>query len=435
MDQSNIKNLAPVSAGVSSGEGVSLPSTSSGLTTQKAMVGELLPPGAASTKPGKPGAVKQNKKIRGPTARRPLRGVGVEAGKEGAGKHCERVAPEPKPAPNQPPSTPQGGNQQPGKRPRVTGATPPEAVRTAKRPRDSGQRVGSYADAAAPRDMKVVITKKDDPEAGFTGAELDSFREAICEAADKHAEEGKPPLRFQGTKMTGNSITVTASDRHSRDWILEMAVSAHPLPEHELEAIELSKIVRLQRAMLWIQGKWTPPLPMVFKRLEVQNPGLNTRHWRVYDRKDEPKGLRLVLGVDEASVEVLRGLNFRPYLRLDRAHLTLLGRPRPRSPVSGEPEAGGDAKEPPVPISEGEGTSPLLRKRGPPTAESPIPLEVEEGLLRGEVGVTSMEIGVSGEVGVTSVEIGVSGGDKETPPTETTLEPENGEGVLGNTLS
>ena len=418
MENSKQKQIAPVSASVSLGDGASLPSTSSGLTTQKAMVGELLPPGATSTKPGKPGAVKHNKKIRGPTARRTLRGAGEVAGKEGVGKHRGRVAPEPKPAPNQPPSTPQDGNQQPGKRPRVTGATPPEAVRAAKRPRDCGRSVGSYADAASPRDMKVVITKKADPEAGFTGAELETFREAICVAADKQDGEGKSPLRFHSTKMTGNSIIVTASDKHSRDWILEMAVSAHPLPGHELEAIELSKIVRLQRAMLWIQGKWTAPLPMVFKRLEMQNPGLNTRQWRVYYRKDEPKGLRLVMGVDEASIEVLRGTNFRPYLRLDRAHFSLMDRPRPNSPVSGKPEAGGDAKEPPVPIGEGEGTSPLLRTCGPLTAESPIPPELEEGLLRGEDGAASRETEISGR-------------STDAPPMETALAPETGEVVPG----
>ena len=61
-------------------------------------------------------------------------------------------------------------------------------------------------------------------------------------------------------------------------------------------------------------------------RLRRLNRGLDTRNWRVYERKEEPKGVRrLVLSIDTPSVAVLEGLRWRPFSGVGQAVFSLLG--------------------------------------------------------------------------------------------------------------
>jgi hypothetical protein len=50
-----------------------------------------------------------------------------------------------------------------------------------------------------------------------------------------------------------------------------------------------------------------------FLRLRRLNRGLDTRHWRVYERKEEPNGIRLVLSTFTTSVTALEGMGWRPF--------------------------------------------------------------------------------------------------------------------------
>ena len=60
-------------------------------------------------------------------------------------------------------------------------------------------------------------------------------------------------------------------------------------------------------------------------RLQRLNQGLDTRHWRVYEHKEEPNGVRLVFSIDTTSVAALEGLSWRPFSGVGRATYSLLG--------------------------------------------------------------------------------------------------------------
>jgi hypothetical protein len=60
-------------------------------------------------------------------------------------------------------------------------------------------------------------------------------------------------------------------------------------------------------------------------RLRRLNRGLDTRNWRVYERKEEPNGVHLVLSIDTAFITVLEGLQWRPFSGVGQATFTLLG--------------------------------------------------------------------------------------------------------------
>jgi len=53
--------------------------------------------------------------------------------------------------------------------------------------------------------------------------------------------------------------------------------------------------------------------------------GLDTRQWRVYERREESKGVRLVLSIDTDSVSLLEKVRWRPYSGVGQTTFSLLG--------------------------------------------------------------------------------------------------------------
>jgi len=55
------------------------------------------------------------------------------------------------------------------------------------------------------------------------------------------------------------------------------------------------------------------------------NQGLDTRHWRVYERREESNRVRLVLSIDAASVTVLERLKWRLFSGVGQVTFSILG--------------------------------------------------------------------------------------------------------------
>jgi hypothetical protein len=64
---------------------------------------------------------------------------------------------------------------------------------------------------------------------------------------------------------------------------------------------------------------------MYFLLLRRLNRGLDTRQWKVYERREDPNGVRLVLSIDTASVTILEGLKWGPFSGVRQAIFSLLG--------------------------------------------------------------------------------------------------------------
>jgi hypothetical protein len=62
-----------------------------------------------------------------------------------------------------------------------------------------------------------------------------------------------------------------------------------------------------------------------FLRLRRLNRGLDTRHWGVYESKEEPKEVRLVLSIDTTYIATLEGMGWRPFSGVGQAIYSLLG--------------------------------------------------------------------------------------------------------------
>jgi hypothetical protein len=87
-----------------------------------------------------------------------------------------------------------------------------------------------------------------------------------------------------------------------------------------LKVVGLDALPTYKRVVAWFPG-----LMEDMERLRRLNQGLDTGNWRVYERREEPNGVRLVLSIDTASVTMLEGLRWRPFRGVGQAVFSLLG--------------------------------------------------------------------------------------------------------------
>ena len=71
-----------------------------------------------------------------------------------------------------------------------------------------------------------------------------------------------------------------------------------------LKLVGLVALFTYKRVVAWFPGP-AEDAERYLLRLRRLNQGLGTRQWRVYERRDESNGVRLVLSIDAASVSVL----------------------------------------------------------------------------------------------------------------------------------
>jgi hypothetical protein len=71
-----------------------------------------------------------------------------------------------------------------------------------------------------------------------------------------------------------------------------------------LKLVVLDALPTYKRVVAWFPGP-EEDVERYLLWLCRLNQGLDTRHWRVYERRKESNGVRLVLSIDAASVSVL----------------------------------------------------------------------------------------------------------------------------------
>jgi hypothetical protein len=74
-----------------------------------------------------------------------------------------------------------------------------------------------------------------------------------------------------------------------------------------LKVVGLDALPTYKRVGAWFPGP-VEATEQYFLRLCRLNRGLDTGNWRVYKRKEEPNGVRLVLSINTVSVTMLEGL-------------------------------------------------------------------------------------------------------------------------------
>lgn len=148
----------------------------------------------------------------------------------------------------------------------------------------------------------------------FSFKQMEQLSIIIGKAVTKSVTEGGAP-RMEGIGKSGGRFIVKCADSWTVDW-LKRVVAENTLEEMKLEAIPADKLPRLTRCTVFLPnlpGESEISRAMALTHLGRQNPGLQTSEWTVFSDTKVKGGALFVLGVDAESLEVLKGVNFKPF--------------------------------------------------------------------------------------------------------------------------
>jgi hypothetical protein len=139
---------------------------------------------------------------------------------------------------------------------------------------------------------------------------------------DELPEEWFIPRLVDSYWAKGAAIMV-CQDEETRDWLAARVPTLMAWESSRFKMLGLASLPTYKRVVAWFPGP-VEDTELHFQRLCRLNQGLDTRLWRVYERKEEPKEVRLVLSTD-TSVVALEEMGWRPFSGVGQAIFSLLG--------------------------------------------------------------------------------------------------------------
>ena len=206
----------------------------------------------------------------------------------------------------------------PSKQQRLAGGTPEGGQ--AKRPKQIGQL--SYAKVAR-EGLRVVVVCENYPESQISKENFTDIQQAIGRLVDELPEEEFTPRLVDSYWAKGAAIMV-CHDELTKDWLAARVPALVAWEGSRLKLVSLDALPTYKRVVAWFLGP-AEDAKRYLVRLHRLNQGLDTRHWRVYEHREESIGVRLVLSIDAASVTVLERLRWRTFSGVGQATFSLLG--------------------------------------------------------------------------------------------------------------
>jgi len=141
--------------------------------------------------------------------------------------------------------------------------------------------------------------------------------------SSKLPEEGFTPRLVDSYWAKGAAIMV-CHDELTKDWLAAKVPTLVAWEGSKFKLVGLDALPTYKRTVAWFPGP-AEDSERYLLRLRRLNQGLDTRHWRVYERREESNGARLVLSIDAASVSLLERLRWRPFSGVGQATFSLPG--------------------------------------------------------------------------------------------------------------
>ena len=169
----------------------------------------------------------------------------------------------------------------------------------------------------------MAVISENYPESQLSKENFIDIQRAIGRLVDELPEEGFTPRLVDSYWAKGAAIMV-CHDVPTKEWLAARVPSLTAWEGSRLKLVGLDSLPTYKRVVAWFPGpaEDAERYLLQFRRL---NQGLDTRHWRVYECKEESNGVRLVLSIDTASVTALERLGWRPFSGVGQATFSLLG--------------------------------------------------------------------------------------------------------------
>ena len=163
----------------------------------------------------------------------------------------------------------------------------------------------------------------DYPKTQVSSEHFVDIQRAIGWLVDELPEEVFTPRLADSYWLKGAAIMV-CQDEMTRDWLAAKVPTLVAWEGSRLKVVGMESLPTFKRVAAWFPGP-TEDTEQCFSRLRRLNQGLDTGQWRVYERREDPNGVCLVLSIDTASATVLEGLGWRPFSGVGQSVFSLLG--------------------------------------------------------------------------------------------------------------
>ena len=144
---------------------------------------------------------------------------------------------------------------------------------------------------------------EDYPRSQVSREHFVDIQRAIGRLVDELPDEGFTPRLADSYWAKGVAIM----DVPTVDWLTPKVPTLEAWEGSRLKVVGLDALPTFKRVAAWFSGL-AEDTECCFSRLRRLNRGLDTRQWRVYERREEPNGVRLVLSIDADTVTVLEAL-------------------------------------------------------------------------------------------------------------------------------
>ena len=132
-------------------------------------------------------------------------------------------------------------------------------------------------------------------------------------------EEGFTP-RLVDSYWAKVAAIMVCQYEETRDWLAARVPTLVACEGSRLKMVGLDALPTYRRVVAWFPDP-VEDTELYFQQLLRLNQGLDTRQWRIYERREEPNGVRLVLSIDITSVTPLEGMGWRPFSGVGQALL------------------------------------------------------------------------------------------------------------------
>jgi hypothetical protein len=157
----------------------------------------------------------------------------------------------------------------------------------AKRPKQVGQL--SYARATR-EGIRMAFVGEAYPGIQISRQNIVDIQRAICWLVDELPEEWLIPRLVDSSWVKGAAIMVCQDE--TIDWLAARVPTLVAWEGSRLKMLGLDSLPTYKRVVAWFPGP-VEDMELYFQWLRGLNQGLDTRLWRVYERKEEPKEVRL----------------------------------------------------------------------------------------------------------------------------------------------
>jgi hypothetical protein len=179
----------------------------------------------------------------------------------------------------------------------------------------------SYARVAR-EGIRVAILCEDYPGNQVSKDHFVDIQKAVGRLVDELPEEGFTPGLVDSYWAKGVAIMV-CRDQETCDWLTGSVPNMRPWEGSRLKMVSLEALPTFKRVAAWIPDA-VEDTDTSLRRLRRLNRGLETAQWRVYERREEANGVRLVLIIDQDSVAALERLQWKPFSEVAKAVFSLL---------------------------------------------------------------------------------------------------------------